>query len=111
VRRVSAERLLIAAYHIPASAHPDKAAIDLLLQVLNHGVEGRLYKALVESKKAAFVRDWSYTRRDPDLAIFQVSTRKEDSLEAARDILIQTVEEFAKQPPTPEEVESARRYL
>ena len=111
VRRVGSERIVMTAYHIPAAAHPDKAAIDLLLEVLNHGVEGRLYKSLVEAKKAAWVQDWSYIRRDPDLAIFQADMRKEDSPEVALDTLVRTVEEFPKQPPTPEEVESARRYL
>ena len=111
VRRVGAERIIVTAYHIPAAAHPDKAAIDLFLQVINHGVEGHLYKALVEAKKATSVQNWSYIRRDPDLAVFQADTHKEDSLEAARDTLVKTVEEFAKHPPTPEEVESARRYL
>ena len=111
VRRVGTERIVMAAYHIPAASHPDKAAIDLLLQVLNHGVEGRLYKSLVEAKKAAWVQDWSYIRRDPDLATFQADLRKEDSPQDALDTLVKTVEEFSKQPPPPEEVESARRYV
>jgi zinc protease len=40
------------AYHIPAVTHPDSAAFDVLSFVLGDEPTGRLYKALVETKKA-----------------------------------------------------------
>ena len=40
------------AYHIPAGSHPDSAALEVLAAILGETPSGRLYKALVETKKA-----------------------------------------------------------
>ena len=37
----------------PSGAHPDYAAMDVLLDVLTNEPSGRIYKALIESKKAS----------------------------------------------------------
>ena len=55
VRRVGDTQLVFAAYHFPAGAHPDSGAGALLAEVLASAPAGRLYKALVEPKKAASV--------------------------------------------------------
>ena len=111
VRRMGGGHVAIAAYHVPASAHPDKAAVDVLVEVLVGGTESRLYKALVDGNKAAIVGGWTSIRRDPDLAFFQTDMRTQDSIEDARATLVKSVEEFSKQPPTADEVERARRNL
>src|SRR5580692_6374001 len=56
LRRVGRGRNLIMAYHGPAMAHPDSAAIEVMSGVLaGRGGTGRLDKALVETKKALSV--------------------------------------------------------
>jgi len=40
-------------YHVPAGSHPDWAALEVLTDLLGDTPSGRLYKALVDSKKAA----------------------------------------------------------
>jgi len=52
LRRVGAVGLVGVAYHIPAAAHPDHAPLGLLAGIVSQQPNGRLYKALVESKKA-----------------------------------------------------------
>jgi zinc protease len=111
VRRIGGDRMAMIAYHVPAAAHPDKAAVDVLVQVLLGGPEKRLFKDLVESKKAAMVIGWTTIRRDPDLAFFRLHMHPEDSTEDGPATLIKTVEEFSKQPPESEEIERARRTL
>ena len=48
--------LVGAVYHIPAGSHPDMAALDILTEVLGNAPSGRLYKSLVETKKATSIR-------------------------------------------------------
>jgi len=40
------------AYHTPAAVHPDNAALEVLAIILGDQPSGRLYKALVDNKKA-----------------------------------------------------------
>src|SRR5215216_2142309 len=97
VRRVGDTQVLIAAYHVPAGSHADFAAIDILTEILGDTPSGRLHKALVETKKAAGTGGLDFQLHDPGLALFVAQVRKEDSLNAARETLIKTIEEVATQ--------------
>lgn len=109
VRRIGDTQALMAAYHIPASAHPDTAAINVMASILGENQpSGRLYKALVETRKATSVGDATFDLHDPGLVLFIASLRKDDSLDDARKILLDTVEGLARQPPTKEEVDRAK---
>lgn len=111
LRRVGDVQLVGVCYHIPAGAHPDSAALDILTQILGDTPSGRLYKALVETKKASRVYGFAFQLREPGVVLLGAEVRQEASLEAARDTLLQTVEGFTKTPPTAEEVERARTQL
>jgi zinc protease len=111
LRRVGDTQLVQALYHVPSGAHPDFAAIDILAQVLGDTPAGRLHKSLVETKKASSTFGFDFQWHDPTLAIFGAEVRQGDSLDAARDALIQTIEGVATNPPTKEEVERARAQL
>jgi len=111
LRRVGDTQLVQALYHVPSGAHPDFAAIDIIAQVLGDTPSGRLHKALVETKKASSAFGFNFQWRDPTLAIFGAEVRTGDSLDAARDTLVQTVEGIASNPPTKEEIERARAQL
>src|SRR6266853_5828191 len=111
LRRVGDVQGAVAAYHIPAGSHPDFAALDMAAEILADSPSGRLYKALVETKKAATVSGGTYQLREPGLAIFDASVRKESSLQDARDTLLATVDAIASTPFTAEEVERARARM
>ncbi len=111
LRRVGDVQLVQAVYHVPSGGHPDYAAIEILSQVLGHSPSGRLYKALVETKKASRVYGFDFQWREPTLAILGAEVRQGDSLDAAKDALLQTVESIGTTPPTKEEVERARAQL
>ena len=57
LRRVGKGKNLIMAYHTPAMAHPDSAALEVMAGILagGRGGTGRLDKALVDTKKALSV--------------------------------------------------------
>jgi zinc protease len=111
LRRVGDTQLVQAVYHVPAGSHPDYAGVDLIVQILGDTPSGRLHKTLVESKKASSIFGFDFQWRDPTLTIFGAEVRQGDSLEAARDTLIQTIEGIGTNPPTKEEVERARAQL
>lgn len=111
LRRTGDTQLVQALYHVPAGSHPDFAAIDIIAQILGDTPSGRLHKALVETKKASSVSGFDFQWHDPTLAIFSAEVRQGDSLDAARDVLISTIEGITANPPTKEEVERARAQL
>ncbi|HYP25827.1 MAG TPA: pitrilysin family protein [Blastocatellia bacterium] len=108
VRRVGDTQMVGVGYKIPAGSHPDFAALDLLSHVLGDTPSGRLHKALVETKKAASSSGFTFPLHDPGLFFFTAEVRKGDSLDSARDTLLQTIEETGAKAPTSEEVERAR---
>ena len=111
VRRIGDTQLVFAAYHTPDAGNPDSAALDVLADVMRRQPAGRLYKALVETKKAASASAFDLTLREPGIMIFQVTVRKEQNLDDARETLLKTAEEFAEHPATQEEVDAAKAEL
>jgi len=110
LRRVGTVGATGAVYHIPAAAHADFPACEVLQQVLTDEPNGRLYKALVETKKATSVGGYSFTVHDPSVLIFSAQTEPEKT-EAARDAMIETLESLASKPITKEEVDRVKRQL
>jgi zinc protease len=111
LRRTGDTQLVQALYHVPAGSHPDFAAVDIIAQILGDDPSGRLHKTLVETKKASSIFGFDFQWHDPTLAIFGAEVRQGDSLDAARDALIQTIEGIGANPPTKEEVERARGQI
>jgi zinc protease len=111
LQRVGDVQYAAAGYHIPAGSDPDYAAIDLLSHVLGNAPSGRLYKALVETKKATRIFAFDFQFHDPGYAFFGAEVRQESSLDEARAALLQAVDAIARTPPTPEELERARAAL
>ncbi len=108
VRRVGDTQAVLAAYHMPAGTDPDTAAMAVLGQILGDAPSGRLYKALVEPKKAAVVYAGGDPCREPNLFFAGAMVRPDGNLDEARDILLRTVETVATMTYTPEEVERAK---
>ena len=110
LRRVGSVGATGVVYHVPAGAHPEFPACELLEQCLTSEPAGRLYKALVESKKASNLNGSAYAFHDPGLIEILMQTEPEKT-EAARDALVEVLENLAKTPLTEEEVERAKRQV
>ncbi|HEX4883572.1 MAG TPA: insulinase family protein, partial [Casimicrobiaceae bacterium] len=102
------EKLVGILYRIAPGPHPDTTALDVLGDVLTIEPAGRLYKALVETKKATGVAAWTFALADPGTLIFWAQLPLEASEDVARATMIETIEGIAKQPVTDEEVERIR---
>ncbi|MEO8226778.1 MAG: pitrilysin family protein, partial [Gemmatimonadota bacterium] len=111
LRRVGDVQVLDAVYHVPAGSHPDFAAIDVLTSVLGTAPSGRLYQALVQTKKAATASAFNFQMREPGMLIVTADVRQEDPIDAAREALLQALAEATTRPPTAEEVERAKSAL
>ncbi|MDE3173408.1 MAG: insulinase family protein [Gemmatimonadota bacterium] len=109
VRRVGAEQDIAAFYHTPAGSSPDDAAIDVLEHVLTDAPSGRLYRALVETRKAASVGVLPLELHDPGGMMFIATLKKEDTLAVARAAMLDALRQISTtEPPTAAEVDRAK---
>jgi zinc protease len=107
LRRVGSVGAVGAIYHIPAGAHPDYPAIEVLKDALTSAPSGRVYKALVESKKASSVSGSVYAWHDP--GVLEITAMVECAgIDAARDALIENLENLKTNPITGAEVDRAK---
>src|SRR5262249_54023521 len=111
LRRVGELGLVGAVYHIPAGPHPDFAALQVLEHVLKAEPSGRLYEALVKSKKAAAVNASAFALHDPGVLVLLAQVNRGTTLEEVRDTLLDVVEKAGAKGVTQEEVERARRKI
>lgn len=111
LRRVGDVAAVGTVYHIPAAAHTDFAACEILTRILTTAPNGRLYKALVESKKASSVFGFSFNTHDPGVIVTGAECEPAN-IDAVRDALIETQEvSLEKNPITAEEVDRARQQI
>ena len=105
LRRVGDSQVVVSGYHIPAGAHPDFPAVSIMGRILSDAPSGRLYKSLVESKKATSIFGFGSPNKEPGFFMFGAELDKTASIDQARDAMLATIESFANTPPTKEEVE------
>ncbi len=108
VRRVGDNQALMVLFHTPDGGHPDQPALDILAGVLGEPSSGRLYKALVDNKKATQVFAAARQMNEPGLLMLGAMISKNDSIDAARQALLDTLEGVIKEPPSAEEVDRAK---
>jgi zinc protease len=111
LRRVGELGLVGVAWHVPSGSHPDIAPLEVLAGVLETPPGGLLYKALVEPHLAAEVSAAVLSWHDPGLFFVDAEVRRENSLEKARDLLIDVTEKVGRDGVTEEDVERAKRNI
>jgi zinc protease len=111
LRRTGDFQALTAVYHIPAGANPDFAALEVLQEVLSTPPSGRLYKALVDSKKAVSESGDAWQLHDPGILFFLAQVRKDSSLPDAEKTMLSVIDGILKEPASKEEVDRARTHL
>jgi len=112
LRRVGRGKNLIVAYHTPAMAHPDAAALEVATGILaGRGGTGRLDKALIETKKAVSISASVEELHDPGFTEIRATLSDEQSLDDVKKIVLDTVATLTKEPPTRDDVERARTRI
>jgi zinc protease len=111
LRRVGDVGVVGAAYHIPAGPNEESAALQVLANILSTQPSGRLYKALVETRKAASVSAFAGTTHDPGLFELEAEVPKENSLEEVETLMLTTTETLAEKGIIAEEVNRAKKQI
>jgi zinc protease len=111
LRRVGDVSAVGVAHHIPAGAHEDNTALQVLANILSTRPSGRLYKALVETKKASSASASAGREHDPGLFSTDAEVPRGGSLDEVRELLISTTEEVGAKGVTAEEVNRAKQQI
>jgi zinc protease len=111
LRRVGNVGLVGLIFHIPSGSHAEFPAVAVLADILDSEPSGRLYKALVETKKASNVMAYPHAYHDPGALeiMAEVNTKDRAALEKVRDTILSVLEEVARSGVTQEEVDRARQ--
>jgi zinc protease len=111
LRRVGTTQQVLVVYHVPAALHPDIAPLDVFAAILGEPQTGRLYKALVDTKLAVSSTMDIEEMHDPGWAQATADLKPDQSIDEARKALLKNIEDFAANPPTPEEVARAKARI
>lgn len=112
VRRQGDVQVVALGYKIPSGLHDDSDVLNFASSILGDVPTGRLHKLLVESGMASEVFAFPQTGYAPGLQFFGAVLKKGTPIEPVRTALTEAVENFYKNPPTPDELERVRRaYL
>ena len=111
LRRTGDVQLVSCMFRTVAGSHPDDAALTVLTTLLTDEPSGRLYKALVETKKAASVSGSASGFAEAGLLSFSAEVRQEKSLEDAKTTMLAVLDDLKENPPTEEEVTRARTRM
>jgi zinc protease len=111
LRRAGDQQHLNVIYHAVPAASADFQAFEILTSILGASPSGRLHKALTEKGLAISTGAEMYALLEPGMMEFSTSLRLDQSLEAAEKVLLSTLEGFAAQPVTDEEVNRARTRM
>jgi len=85
LRRVGDVGAIGVAYHYPPVPHEDMAALQVLANILSTQPSGRLYQALVETRKVASASAFARGEHDPGLLTIQAEVTRDTSLEEVRE--------------------------
>jgi zinc protease len=111
LRRTGDVQLVSCVFRTVPGSHADDAALSVLATMLSDAPSGRLYKALVDTKKAASVSGSASGFAEAGMLTFGAEVRQESSLEDAKNTLLAVIDDLKKNPPTEEEVSRAQTRL
>ena len=99
---------LMVGYHIPATAHKDYYALDLLAAILGEGKSSRLYQALVDTQIALGIETYLPMSFDPNLFYFYAVAAAGVEAEQLERELLAAVANLSNSGISKDELEKAR---
>ncbi len=111
LRRVGDVALAGVMYHIPAGPHPDFAAVEVLENLLTSSPSGLLYKALVDTKKAASVSGGAFAWHDPGVMRIMAEVSVGNDPQVVLDTLTDQIEKVTKEGVSEKDVERSKVQL
>jgi zinc protease len=89
-------------------AHADYPALSVLANLLTDEPTGRLYKALVETRRAVGVGGGASGNAEAGWTSFIAQVKLGESVDSVKQILLRVLDDLKISPPTAEEVEKAK---
>ncbi len=111
VSRVGDLQIRSALYHTPAGSDLDYSALALIENVLTDAPSGRLYKALIDTKKASSLYSFSPFTKEPGFMYFNVDVPSTSDAAQAEATLTSILDDLANTPITQEELTRAKANL
>lgn len=111
LRRTGDVKVVSCAYHTPPGSHQDYAAISVIDEIISNEPSGRLYKSLVESKKASYVWSFAPSLKEAGFIYINATLRKEDDIEATKSLMLATLDSLKIDQPTQEELDRSKSRL
>jgi zinc protease len=111
LKRTGDVQMLMALYHISPGSHADYPPTEVLTELLTAEPNGKLYKNLVNTKKASSEFGFGFQLFDPGFVLFGAEILKEKSLDEARKAFIATLDSAALVKPSAEDVERAKTTI
>ena len=112
LRRPAQLPIVMAAYHVPETRHPDFFPLQVLGAILSDGRSSRLYRRLVDREQLAISVDHSHDfSLDPGLFFFTLRPRSGVDPTAVEKALYEELDAVARSGVTNEEMEKARNLL
>jgi len=108
LRRTGGEKDLFVTYHTPSIASPDMPAFSVIGITLGDTPNGRLHKRLVEAGKATQVFAWPARHTDPGTFNVGAVLKKDDDIDAAQKVFLDTIEGLKSEPITADELKRAQ---
>jgi zinc protease len=112
VRKFAQLPILMMAYHVPETAHPDYYALQALETVLFSGQSSRMYKRIVDKDQLALSvgggGDWSF-----DPSVFTITAQPKAGVDpaAVEKAVYEELEKVKAESVTDEELEKAKNIL
>lgn len=111
LKRTGDVQMLIGLYHIMPGSHAEYPAMEVLTELLTAEPNGRLYKNMVNTKKASSQFGASFQLYDPGFVLFAAEVLKEKSLDEAKKAFVATLDSVATLKPSAEDVERAKTTI
>jgi len=109
--RVGDLQIVSSLYHTPAGSHEDYAALAIAEQVLTDQPSGRLYKALIDEKKASNLWSFSPFTKEPSFLYINIDVPSDKSLADAENTLLTILDDFPNNPVTEAELKRAKSNI
>jgi len=111
LRRVGDVAIAGVVYHIPAGPHPDFAAVEVLENLLTSAPSGLLYRALVETKKAASISGAAFAWHDPGAMRIMAEVSVGNDPQVVLDTMTDVLEGIAQNGVTEKDVQRSKVQL
>ena len=111
LRRTGDVAVVGSLYHICAGPHPDYAPLAILEDVFTSQPSGRLYSAMVKTRRAAKVNGSIYPLHDPGMFQFLATVNKGNDPQVVLGTMLDTIDKTVRTGVTKEETDRSKRRL